>query len=105
MQNKQNIFTGINLNAKDESFEDLITNSGFRLEKIISTGQTSQPDFWYDQEESEWVIVISGSAALEFENEPELIELTAGDYLLIPAHKKHRVARTESPTVWLALFY
>ena len=61
---------------------------------------------WFDQDENEWVIVLTGSASLLFEGENE-IELSAGDYLMIPAHQRHRVLKTdpEQPTIWLAIFF
>ena len=72
----------------------------------MSTGQVSPPDFWYDQAENEWVLVLRGHAKLEFEDARE-IELLPGDHVLIPAHEKHRVVWTcpDEPTVWLAVFY
>jgi len=70
-----------------------------------SKGQRSEEDFWYDQDQSEWVLVVKGSARLQFED--EFIELKMGDYINIEPHKKHRVDWTnpEEETVWLAVFY
>ena len=50
-------------------------------------------------------MVLQGSAELEFEG-GERHEMAAGDWLTIPAHTRHRVARTaeDGPTVWLAVF-
>jgi cupin 2 domain-containing protein len=44
---------------------------------------------------------------LRFEDEPEPRLLRPGDYLLIPAYRRHRVEWTDptQPTVWLALHY
>jgi cupin 2 domain-containing protein len=52
-------------------------------------------------------VLLQGSAALEFAGQPAPVELAAGDYLLIPAHARHRVAWTDAhqPTIWLALHY
>jgi cupin 2 domain-containing protein len=85
----------------------LIANEKFRIERIVSTGQASPPGFWYDQAWAEWVLLVSGSAGLLFEGEAEPRVLNAGDYLLIPAHRRHRVAWTnvEHPTVWLAVHF
>jgi hypothetical protein len=41
-----------------------------KIERIISQGQASPPGFWYDQAWNEWVIVLKGSATLQFEDEP-----------------------------------
>lgn len=43
-----------------------------------------------------------GSARLEFEGEG-MITLEYGDYLLIPAHCRHRVNSVSDDAVWLAL--
>ncbi len=74
----------------------------FRLEHILSGSHTSPPEFWYDQAKDEWALLIGGSAELEFE-EGRLV-LNAGDAVLIPAHCKHRVARSNQ-AVWLALHF
>ena len=54
----------------------------------------------------EWVIVLRGSATLAFAD-GATVDLHEGDYLTIPAHRKHRVSRTSSDpeTVWLAVHY
>jgi cupin 2 domain-containing protein len=90
---------------QDEWLDTLLQRGDIRIERIISTGQSSPPGFWYDQKEDEWVAVLQGNAALEWAD-GTVQELTPGDYLLIPAGKKHRVARTsaEPPCVWLAIF-
>ena len=75
------------------------------VQRIVSVGQVSPPGFWYDQDEHEWVMLLLGSAQLEFEDGAR-VELEAGDSLLIPAHRLHRVSRTsvEPVAVWLAVF-
>ena len=90
-----------------EQTSELIANESLRIERIISTGQASPPDFWYDQAWPEWVLVLTGAAGLEFEGEAEPCVLRTGDYVFIPAHRRHRVAWTdaEHPTVWLAVHY
>jgi len=89
-------------NGKVEIFIPLLERDGFRLEQIVSYGQASEPGFWYDQAGDEWVLLARGEAVLEFEQ--ERVELKAGDYLLIPAHAKHRVASCSQDAVWLALY-
>jgi cupin 2 domain-containing protein len=90
-----------------EQISALITSVHLRIERIVSTGQASPPGFWFDQDWAEWVLVVAGSAGLLFEGESEPRVLQAGDYLLIPAHRRHRVAWTdvEHPTVWLAVHF
>lgn len=91
----------------EEITADLLRAANLRIERIVSYGQASPPDFWYDQEENEWVVVLQGSARLQFEDEEALLELGAGDYVNIPARRRHRVdaTTTEEPTIWLAVFY
>ena len=69
-----------------------------RIEKIVSDGHTTG---WYDQDEDEWVCLLTGEAELEFENETKL--LRAGEWLLIERYKRHRVTRT-TQCVWLCVF-
>ncbi len=88
-----------------EVCEVLLQRPGVRLERILSTGQASPSGFWYDQTEDEWVAVLQGEGVLQWAD-GRLAELHAGDWLLIPAHQKHRVERTsvDPPCIWLAVF-
>lgn len=99
-----NIFHDLPAKAAEEALSDLLVRPGIRIERIVSTGQASPPDFWYDQPHDEWVIVLSGSAGLLVEGEPEAV-LRPGDYVFLPAHCRHRVRWTadDEPTVWLAV--
>ena len=87
----------------DELIEQLLQQSGIRIERIISTGQTTPDNTWYDQSQDEWVILLKGHAKLLFEDHKE-IALKSGDYVFIPAHQKHRVTWTapNEVCVWLA---
>lgn len=91
----------------DEQFDELLNTGKLRLERIVSEGHCSPDDFWYDQQENEWVVVLQGEAKLQMAGETEPRHLKPGDYLNIPAHCKHRVSWTtpNQKTVWLALFY
>lgn len=91
---------------QEELTDVLVNNSNVRIKRIISKGHKSPENFWYDQDENEWVLLIKGSANIKFENDT-LLRLTEGDYLNIPAHTKHRVEMTsgEGATIWLAIFY
>ena len=103
----KNIFNDIPSNLSKEILDEIILTDKIRIERIISKGQTSPENFWYVQEENEWVIVIKGKSKLKIIDEDELIELNEGDNINIPSHKKHRVEWTdpESETIWLAVFY
>jgi cupin 2 domain-containing protein len=100
-----NIFADLPVTVPAELFETLVQNCHVKIERIISKGQASPLDFWYDQAFFEWVILLQGHARLQFAQERTIITLTAGDYLLIPAHKKHRVDWTDPDIecIWLAI--
>ncbi len=102
----ESLFHSIPCDLSDEAFTTLLATDNVRIERIVSKGHTSPETGWYDQAENEWVLVVKGAATITFEyGEPT--QLTAGHYLNIPAHQKHRVAWTdpETETVWLAIHY
>jgi cupin 2 domain-containing protein len=90
-----------------ESVDTLLNQPGIRIERIVSLGHASPPGFWYDQDEGEWVLLLSGSARLRFEDETKPRLLIPGDCLHIAPHRRHRVDWTDPtmPTIWLAVFY
>jgi cupin 2 domain-containing protein len=102
-----NIFSRIPYFTQDEISETLVKTEAFRLERIVSSGQVTPEGEWYDQEMSEWVILLSGSAGLLFEDEDEVFVMKAGDYIHIEPHQRHRVEWTdpEQKTVWLAVHF
>ena len=103
----ENLFTNLpSLSLDNEEFTTLLESDKIKIERIVSTGQNSPEDFWYEQEQNEWVIVLDGEAILSFENEDDVI-LKKGDFINIPSYKKHRVKSTikNSYTIWLAIFY
>jgi len=103
----KNIFSYLPVNLPDEMNEVLIENRNVRIERIVSRGHKSPPDFWYDQECDEFVLLIRGKAKLRFEGEQGIISMKAGDYCIIPAHRRHRIEMTspEEDTIWLAVHY
>lgn len=90
----------------DELTEVLMCVGATRIERIVSYGHKSAIDFWYKQDQHEWVILIDGQARLEFSNGEE-IQLSPGDYVNIPKGVQHRVVSTAAneKTIWLAMFY
>ena len=100
-----NLFEGFDAKAPDERFDALLTRPGLRIERIVSTGQASAPGHWYDQPQTEWVVLLSGSAILRFEDEAEPRNLRPGDWMTIAPHRRHRVEATDPQTasVWLAV--
>ncbi len=108
----QNLLTGLFGDVDDESIDEIARSGRVRIERIVSRGQVSRgrgsPEgFWYDQEETEFVTVLSGRAGLLFEGEDAPRVMGPGDYVTIPAHQRHRVQWTspDEPTVWLAVFF
>jgi len=101
-----NIFADIPDNPEQEILERLAGSGQVTIERIISRGHASPATGWYDQETSEWVIVLRGEARLSFADRTS-VHLRAGDYLNLPAHRKHRVDWTapDRETVWLAVHY
>ena len=100
-----NLFDDLPDPSPDERTEDLARATGFRVERIVSHGQASPVDSWYDQDRAEWVAVVAGRAWLEIEGQQNPIELAPGDWVHLPAHCRHRVAWTDpdQATVWLAV--
>jgi len=101
----KNIFDDLPQHLPKELVQTLLQAADVRIERIVSHGHTSPEGFWYDQVQHEWIVVLKGAATLRFED--EAIELKPGDFVNIPAHKKHRVEWTtpDEPTIWLAVHY
>lgn len=104
----KNIFDLTNIDfSKNEEFTEILSQGkNLRIERIVSSGQVSEGNFWYDQNEHEFVMVLQGEAKILFEDKEEQL-LCQGDYLIIPSHKKHRVSytSTEPKCIWLAVFF
>ncbi|MFO0851217.1 MAG: cupin domain-containing protein [Gemmataceae bacterium] len=100
-----NLFAELPTGLPAELVQSLADAPGIRIERIVSHGHASPPGFWYDQDEAEWVVVLTGAARLRFEDGES--EMRPGDFVTIPAHRKHRVEWTtpDEPTIWLAVFY
>ena len=89
--------------SKNEIFETITANDKIKIERIISYGQTTQEDFWYDQSEDEFVVILKGNAKIKYDNN-KIFELKEGDSLYIPSKQRHKVIYTSNPTIWLAIF-
>lgn len=103
----KNLFLDVPAPITEELTEVLASSEDVRIERIISHGHASPAGFWYDQQEHEWVMLLTGEAQLRIEKQDQLIHLKPGDFLRLPAHCKHRVEWTtpDEPTLWLAVFY
>lgn len=104
-ENLMNIFDEQPEHLPKELVQILVRAKNVCIERIVSHGHASPADFWYDQPEHEWVIVLKGAARLRFED--CIIDMKVGDFINIPAFKKHRVDWTtpDEPTVWLGVRY
>lgn len=107
MVSSGNLFSMVPKKLKEEQISELLATDEVRIERIVSRGQACGEDDWYDDEEAEWVIVLSGSARLLLEGETEPRQLNPGDYIYIPPRKRHRVDWTDPDeiTVWLAVHF
>ena len=103
----KNIFSDIQKHVPDEILENILQTDQFKIERIISRGHSTADGKWYDQDRNEWVMVLKGSAGLLFEGNDKAVIMRTGDYINIPAHRKHRVEWTEpeEETIWLAIHY
>jgi cupin 2 domain-containing protein len=90
-----------------EISETLVRSGNVRIARIVSRGHHSTPDFWYDQQDSEWILLVKGAARLRFEEGNRIVDLMPGMHVNIRAHEKHRVESTSETeeTIWLAVFY
>jgi cupin 2 domain-containing protein len=102
---KGNLFEDIRFPTGNAELFEIIRNDKVRIERIISTGQTTPEGEWYDQDEDEFVVLMQGQARIKYQEGNELL-LTAGDYVMIPSHTRHRVSYTsEEPCcVWMAIY-
>lgn len=93
-----NLFDG-EAPASGEHFEVLAKLRGTTIERIVSSASPGLD--LYDQAQDEWVVLLRGRAQLELRT--ETLELSAGDFILIPAHTPHRVLSTSAGALWLAV--
>ncbi len=102
----KNLRSSLPESLSEEEFTPILSANSIRIERILSNGQITPENEWYDQEENEWVLLIQGKARLFIENKGEVI-LNSGDHILLPAHVKHRVTWTDPDqiTIWIAVFY
>lgn len=99
-----NIFKNIPHQLPEELIECIFKRDDMHIERIISKGHITPPGQWYDQDGDEWVLLLQGEAIILYEKDHQTFHLNTGDYLLIPAHTRHRVEWTPSGlnTIWLA---
>lgn len=103
----RNIYRDVPADLPEELIELLAGGRDVKIERIVSKGHCSAEDSWYDQEQSEFVLLLKGLASIRFKDDDRCIVLGPGDYINIKPHELHRVESTGSDgeTVWLAVFY
>jgi cupin 2 domain-containing protein len=103
----RNLWADLPVDLPEELITTLVDAAHVRIERIVSHGHASPEGFWYDQDQHEWVILITGAARLKFESEERPVEMQPGDFINIPAHRRHRVEWTkpDEQTIWLAVHY
>ena len=102
-----NLFANLPRHLPAELLTTLLQTANVRIERIVSLRHASPDGFWYDQDQHEWVMVLTGAARLRFDCQEQPVSMQPGDFVNIPAHQKHRVEWTapDEPTIWLAVFY
>jgi cupin 2 domain-containing protein len=87
-----------------EDFLELLREGGARVERILSRGHADPPGRWYDQDGTEFVLLVAGAAVLGFADGTER-RMEPGDWAVLPARCRHRVAWTDPAreTLWLAV--
>jgi cupin 2 domain-containing protein len=100
-----NIFASLPDELAVEQLNELLLSPHLKIERIVSRGHASPPNFWHDEGWAEWVIVLAGAAELMIAGEAGPRKLHPGDYIHIPPHIRHRVVWTDATqaTVWLAI--
>jgi cupin 2 domain-containing protein len=99
-----NLFPEPSNSSSAEAVEILWSGQRFFVERIVSQGHATPPGQWYDQDTDEWAVLLGGAARRRVEGRQELLEVRPGDYVLLPAHRRHRVDWTDPDrdSVWLA---
>ena len=106
MKPLENLFMNLPIDNDKEIFEEILSSDKISIERIVSQGQVSPKQGWYDQEKDEWVLILQGEGRILYDDGREF-SLAKGDYLNIPAHTKHKVIWTDpkKATIWLAIHY
>jgi mannose-6-phosphate isomerase-like protein (cupin superfamily) len=84
--------------AAGERTEPVAQIGAVAVEQILS-GDIEPVD--YDEAEDEFALVLAGGAVLDVDG--ERVELTANDWIVLPAHTPHRLVQTEPGTSWLTV--
>ncbi|MGL4333182.1 MAG: hypothetical protein ACRCZQ_02355 [Bacteroidales bacterium] len=103
-----NIYDAITPENNQEITDILLRSAGangamnLRIERIVSNGEASPPDFWYDQDFNEWCCLVHGCAVLQTELQEEIV-LSKGDSCFLSRHLKHRVSEVSDDAIWITV--
>jgi cupin 2 domain-containing protein len=104
----RNLFDDVPAAGKEEWIDVLLAGrDGARatIERIVSRGGRAPIEGAFDQDWTEFVVLLRGTARLVALGPDETFDLKEGDWLEIPPRRRHYVASTsqEPPCVWLAV--
>ena len=68
----ENLFANLDNEMPQEMTNALVNVGNVRIERIVSQGHVSAADFWYDQDQFEWVVILRGKATIQFEEVREV---------------------------------
>jgi cupin 2 domain-containing protein len=94
-----NLFKDATHPPDGERFDTLLEHKNLVIERIVSPASTTRLE--YLQPQDEWVVLLKGEATMTVSGES--VELTSGDYVLLPARVPHTVERVSEGAVWLAV--
>ena len=87
--------------ALGEEIERLVALDGFAVEHILSGELEAPVDYVGDSDE--WVVLLTGLATLVVAGDE--VELSAGEWLFLPAGTPHKLVRTAPGSSWLAVHW
>ena len=94
-----NLFEGAVAPARGETFTELCRCGQAVFERIVSSAAPETT--MYEQAQDEVVLLVRGRAKLEVEGAEHALE--AGDWMVIPAGRRHRVRETSTGALWFAV--
>jgi cupin 2 domain-containing protein len=94
-----NLFEGAEAPDRGEVFTELSRCRNVVFERIVSSREP-EPTM-YEQAQDEVVLLLRGTARLEIEGAAHALD--AGDWMIIPAGRRHRVLETSAGALWFAV--